>query len=289
MDSKPSENEEVPAELRRDQQKGDDVPAELKRDQKGDVIQIDKSDWKVGEQIDPTMVFRDVLSKEFKQELKNVRVLTLNDDFEQQKEKITAAHVKSIKIILKNDIYRIGDSEKSKVDPNMEQGIKQMDAVNQMNWQYAAYNNFESDKKIPMKDFESMLIGQAMDQIWNDRVKEPEQRTSPKIVDLVSIGLVCNCYSSVIKNAKGHQKIVAREQENDRYNRVRPPFTMKPLIDKTQRQEGFSNEIGELGRAWAKTYKGNEFAFPSWQEMINGLFSWFNEQINTDCSGKTKQ
>lgn len=84
-------------------------------------------------------------------------------------------------------------------------------------------------------------------------------------------------------------KLLRRNDENNRYDRVRPPMTSKPVIDSTKRKEGFNKEIGAFSRAWAKEFKNNEFAFPSFEEMMAGIFTWYNDQLNKNLQGKTPQ
>ena len=63
-----------------------------------------------------------------------------------------------------------------------------------------------------------------------------------------------------------------RNHENNRFDRVRPPMTSKPVVDMTKRKEGFTKEIAAFARAWGREYKNNEFAFPCFEEMMAGIF-----------------
>lgn len=39
-------------------------------------------------------------------------------------------------------------------------------------------------------------------------------------------------------------------------------------------------ENGAYGLKWAEVFKGNEYAFPTFDEMLQGIIEWYVKQTN---------
>lgn len=143
-------------------------------------------------------------------------------------------------------------------------------------------------KSAPINDYESMMIGLQMKEISND----PK---SSKLLNLISINIVCNLYSSVIVNPKGRLKGLYKAIDNDREGRTRPPMTEKKTDlafvlkkDDGEEKEDFADDIGHYGKKWGEVVYQYELASPSFSEMMKGLFEWYHGQMTADMKNKSK-
>ena len=97
-------------------------------------------------------------------------------------------------------------------------------------------------------------------------------------------------------NKKGEVKAIKKAASNDREQRVRPESTQKAdgsslNLNPSQGQDkqDFAKEMGAFGFEWARRVKGDESAFPTFDEMMKGILNWYMEQIRARLSGISPQ
>ena len=174
----------------------------------------------------------------------------------------------SVAEILAKEFFQ--KSDVSTVDVASKQAIESMKAVNDLNWQQFVRINFlkKGEKQLaadrPMKDFESITVGQEMRRIKN----HPKLS---KLLDLPQMNMQVNLYSSVIHNLKGSDiKAVAMAASNIRELRVRPESSQKSdgsalnlVANEGQEKEAFAVVSGAYGGKWDEVFNDKTYGFPS--------------------------
>ena len=103
----------------------------------------------------------------------------------------------------------------------------------------------------------------------------------PKHLNLVSIGLELNLYSSVA--IKGKQiKPLIKSPDNDKWERIRPETEFKAIAVALHQQKDGDEKKDKMlagktfARLWAETYGRNKKFddLPSWDEMMKGIFKF---------------
>lgn len=148
-----------------------------------------------------------------------------------------------------------------------------MQQLNEFNWQYMVRQ--QSNRKTPINDFESMMIGSEMRKIRADSL-------TPKLLKLVSINLTVNLYSSVVTTKDGKTKVLERAATNNRNERQRPETTERSVevsLVIQPKQQGFARKIAAYSQEWGIVYKEKATARPSFNELMEGLFEWYNMQV----------
>lgn len=99
-----------------------------------------------------------------------------------------------------------------------------------------------------------------------------------KLLRLVTMDMSVNMYSSVIMSDDKIEPII-KSKDNNRNRRVRPENTNKTFeISLIPKDDYFAPDMGAFGIEWATVYKGDHNACPSFSEMMEQLFEWYNEQ-----------
>lgn len=49
----------------------------------------------------------------------------------------------------------------------------------------------------------------------------------------------------------------------------------------------FTDKAGEYGYMWGGKFKKNRDAFPTFNEMMEGVFKWFTDQAKKEMHGKS--
>lgn len=80
-------------------------------------------------------------------------------------------------------------------------------------------------------------------------------------------------------------KLLVRSPENEKEKRKRPedhkknePMILLSLEVLDQRKKDFADESGAYGLKWAKVFKDDEYAIPSYNEMMEGILEWYVKQ-----------
>ena len=99
-------------------------------------------------------------------------------------------------------------------------------------------------------------------------------------MELVSIGITVNLYSSVIYSKDKKVKLLKRAKDNNRYNRPRPEATEKAfeVSQIPSDVEGIEMDAGGYGIQWAEKFKNDPNGCPSFSELMDQLFQWFHNQ-----------
>lgn len=142
-----------------------------------------------------------------------------------------------------------------------------------MNWQYKVMQ--VNGKLTPINDFESMTIGEQVREIWKDPMHT-------KHLLLPALQMEVNLYSSVIKK-QGKTKPLMKSHTNNRFDRARPEQTDKGsglnfVISGTDKKvSSFAKESGAYGYLWAEKTNGDRKTYPSFEQMMEGIFKWYNK------------
>ena len=108
----------------------------------------------------------------------------------------------------------------------------------------------------------------------------------------MSIGMDVNLYSSVItKTGQKWVKLVKKAASNNREDRARPESIHKSsgmeLFTKEKSDNSFAADAGAYGQAWAEKYKGDKYTLPTFNEMVLGLFEWYEAQMAVKMKDKS--
>ena len=97
----------------------------------------------------------------------------------------------------------------------------------------------------------------------------------PKFLDLVSIGLELNMYSSVVTKGKQIKPLV-KSPDNVKWERIRPETEFKAIAVALHQQKDGDKKKDKMlagktfAKLWGETYgrDKDEFDVPSWDEMM---------------------
>ena len=131
------------------------------------------------------------------------------------------------------------------------------------------------------------MVGLEMDKIKKDRMKQ-------KLLPLPSMGLQENLYSPFIETPKGwYTKVIVKATTNNRDDRVRPDSSDKSdgsaLNLNSSGNSAFAKKIGEYGLKWGEQVKGDKYALPSFNEMMEGVLKWLVSQTLPKMENKSVQ
>ena len=98
-----------------------------------------------------------------------------------------------------------------------------------------------------------------------------------------------------VNNKKLHVKLLLEAPTNNRKSRYRPKNTLKyaaVLLISDQAKRDFAEEVNEFGKIWALKYKKDKLAFPSINEVLEGLMLWYAGQMEVvlkETKGKNER
>ena len=80
--------------------------------------------------------------------------------------------------------------------------------------------------------------------------------------------------------------MLKRAGSNNKEDRVRPENNQKDNAIQLPKKQQFAQEHCAFGRAWGRKVKGNEWATPTFREMMEGVFRWYSQQSKEKLKGK---
>ena len=184
-----------------------------------------------------------------------------------------------IQIKEKSSKKKDGASAKPGSSKEAAAAIKNMEKLNERNWLHEVkwfesvkddIKKFVNHKSLSLTDFECIRIRTLTLEI-------KKNATATKVTNFEALGLKMNLFSMVVQNSKKHFKLVSEAKTNNRHTRQRPESTQKfaayLLLADTEKRD-FAKVLGEFGVLWAVKYKDNEYAYPSINEVLEGLLMW---------------
>ena len=75
-------------------------------------------------------------------------------------------------------------------------------------------------------------------------------------------------------------QVLKKAPNNDRFKRRRPESNEKVYSDQIliSVNGDYTEHGGEFAREWAKQYKGDQYALPTFNEVMNGILQWYINQ-----------
>ena len=159
-----------------------------------------------------------------------------------------------------------------------------MKSLNERNWQYfVVHFSLGNPSKVDARclpDYECMVINTTYKKIQKNN-------KTTKVDEMPVIGLKVNFYSGIVENKKGFIKLLKKATDNKRDQRARPEQNQKEFAVRflTQDEEKKKDEKSPwartycaYGREWGRRYKNDEWAVPTINELLEGLYGWYVRQ-----------